>query len=235
MAAAVKPTPALFPVFLLVTGVTAHLRSRDATPWLRHARGAAVAFAAATLPAAAVLPYDSWRFWTDVVFRAGRVGHAEDAANQAVRGVLARVLHTPDPGDLWAASAAVLASLGLAAAVAGGVARAAGPGGVRLRGHRAADQSGVLDAPLGVVCATRTAAVGTRTQDGGTGHAAGLLLVRPVVGAARHRTARTAPGGPGIDAFGPLPGNRCAVPRAGPDIVAGPRRRCARGQAVTKE
>jgi alpha-1,2-mannosyltransferase len=118
LAAAVKLTPALFPVFLLVTGIVARLRGRDARPWLRHARGAGVAFAGATLLAAAVLPYDSWRFWTDMVFRAGRAGHAEDTANQALRGVLARVLHTPDPGALWIASAAVVAVLGLAAAVA---------------------------------------------------------------------------------------------------------------------
>ncbi|MFG2357594.1 glycosyltransferase 87 family protein [Streptomyces sp. NPDC048521] len=126
LAAAVKLTPALFPLVLLVTGVVARLGGRDAEPWLRHARGAAVAFAGATLLAAAVLPYDSWRFWTDMVFRAGRVGHAEDTANQALRGVLARLLHTPDPGALWAVLAAVVAALGLAVAVA-----------AELRGRRA--------------------------------------------------------------------------------------------------
>lgn len=118
LAAAVKLTPALFPVFLLVTGVVARLQGRDARPWLRHARGAGVAFAAATLLAAAVLPYASWRFWTGLGFRPGRVGRAEDTANQALRGVLARVLHTPAPGALWVALAAVVAVLGLAAAVA---------------------------------------------------------------------------------------------------------------------
>ncbi|MEU0003340.1 glycosyltransferase 87 family protein [Streptomyces sp. NPDC006314] len=118
LAAAVKLTPALFPVFLLVTGVAARLGGRDGGPWLRHARGAAVAFAGATLLAAAALPYDSWRFWTDMAFRAGRVGHAEDTANQALRGVLARLLHTPDPGALWAVLAAVTAAMGLAVAVA---------------------------------------------------------------------------------------------------------------------
>jgi alpha-1,2-mannosyltransferase len=126
LAAAVKLTPALFPVVLLVTGVVARLAGRDAGPWLRHARGAAVAFAGATLLAAAVLPYDSRRFWTDMVFRAGRVGHAEDTANQALRGVLARLLHTPDPGALWVALVAVAAALGLAVAVA-----------AELRGRRA--------------------------------------------------------------------------------------------------
>ncbi|MFF0778844.1 glycosyltransferase 87 family protein [Streptomyces sp. NPDC003720] len=116
-AAAVKLTPALFPVFLLTAGVAARLRSGDGGPWLRHARGAAVAFAGATLLAAAVLPYDSWRFWTDAVFRSDRVGRPEDTANQALRGVLARLLHTPDPGAVWAAVAAVVTALGLAVAV----------------------------------------------------------------------------------------------------------------------
>ncbi|MFF1279327.1 glycosyltransferase 87 family protein [Streptomyces sp. NPDC058299] len=113
LAAAVKLTPALFPVFLLATGVTARLRGGDGGPWLRHARGAAVTFAGATLLAAAVLPYDSWRFWTDAVFLASRAGHAEDTANQALRGVLARFLHTPDPGALWAVCAALTAAVGL--------------------------------------------------------------------------------------------------------------------------
>ncbi|MEU7425087.1 glycosyltransferase 87 family protein [Streptomyces sp. NPDC040750] len=118
LAAAVKLTPALFAVFLLATGVTARLGGRDPGPWLRHARGAVATFAGATLLAAAVLPYDSRRFWTGMVFRTSRVGHAEDTANQALRGVLARLLHTADPGALWAGCAAVAAALGLAVAVA---------------------------------------------------------------------------------------------------------------------
>ncbi|MEV5382752.1 glycosyltransferase 87 family protein [Streptomyces sp. NPDC052721] len=117
LAAAVKLTPALFPVFLLATGLVARLRGGHGEPWLRHARGAAVAFAGATLLAAAVLPYDSWRFWTGMLFRASRVGHAEDTANQALRGVLARLLRTPDPGALWMTCVAVVAVLGLAVAV----------------------------------------------------------------------------------------------------------------------
>lgn len=117
LAAAVKLTPALFVVLLVATGVAARLRGGDGGPWLRHARGAAVAFAAATLLAAAVLPYDSWRFWTGMVFRADRAGHAEDTANQALRGVLARLLHTPEPGACWALLAAVTAVAGLWVAV----------------------------------------------------------------------------------------------------------------------
>ncbi|MET8947767.1 glycosyltransferase 87 family protein [Streptomyces sp. NPDC004542] len=117
LAAAVKLTPALFAVFLLAAGAVARLRGGSAGPRLRHARGAGTVFAGATLLAAAVLPGDSWRFWTGMVVRANRVGHAEETANQALRGVLARLLHTPAPGAAWAAAAALVAVLGLAAAV----------------------------------------------------------------------------------------------------------------------
>ncbi|MFF4830416.1 glycosyltransferase 87 family protein [Streptomyces sp. NPDC001315] len=118
LAAAVKLTPALFAVFLLAAGVTHRVRHGRAGHRLRHARRAAAAFAGATTLAAAVLPYDSWRFWTRMVFRTGRVGHAEETANQALRGFLARFLHTPDPGAPWAAAVAVVALGGLAVAVA---------------------------------------------------------------------------------------------------------------------
>lgn len=117
LAAAVKLTPALFAVFLLATGVATRRRNGTGAPWLRQARGAVTAFAGATLLAAAVLPYDSWRFWTCMVFRAGRVGHAEETANQALRGVLARALHTPEPGAAWVVAAALVGAAGLAAAV----------------------------------------------------------------------------------------------------------------------
>ncbi|MFJ8533483.1 glycosyltransferase 87 family protein [Streptomyces sp. NPDC093591] len=118
LAAAVKLTPALFVAFLLATGVVARRRHGRGGCWLRHARLAAAWFTGATLLAAAVLPYDSWRFWTRVVFAAGRVGYAEDTANQALRGVLARLLHTPEPGAAWVVTAAVVGAAGLGVAVA---------------------------------------------------------------------------------------------------------------------
>ncbi|MGA4848813.1 glycosyltransferase 87 family protein [Streptomyces sp. G5(2025)] len=118
VAAAIKLTPALFAVFLLLTGATEALRRGVWRPAVRHACVAAVSFAGATLLAAAVLPYDSWRFWTRMVFEAGRVGLAEDTANQSLRGVLARLLHTAEPGAWWAVSAAASCALGLAVAVA---------------------------------------------------------------------------------------------------------------------
>ncbi|MGW2819719.1 glycosyltransferase 87 family protein [Streptomyces sp. NPDC001443] len=118
LATAVKLTPALFVVFLLAAGVTARVGHGCAGHRLRHARGAVAAFACVTVLTAVVLPRDSRRFWTDTMFRAGRVGHAEEAANQALRGLLARFLHTPEPGNLWVATAAVVALGGLTVAVA---------------------------------------------------------------------------------------------------------------------
>ncbi|MFI0240014.1 glycosyltransferase 87 family protein [Streptomyces sp. NPDC016845] len=117
-AAAIKLTPALFVVFLLVTGVALAVTGRDAwRPWLRHACVASCAFLGATTLAAIALPSDSRRFWTRMIFDAGRAGHAEDTANQSLRGVLARLLHTGDPSPWWALAAAVTALLGLTVAV----------------------------------------------------------------------------------------------------------------------
>ncbi|QEU94421.1 glycosyltransferase 87 family protein [Streptomyces kanamyceticus] len=118
VAAAVKLTPALFVVFLLLVGGAEALRRGAWRPPVRHACVAVAAFGCATLLAAAALPYDSLRFWTRMVFEAGRVGLAEDTANQSLRGVLARLLHTGDPGLWWVAVAVLVAAAGLGAAVA---------------------------------------------------------------------------------------------------------------------
>ncbi|MFI1676811.1 glycosyltransferase 87 family protein [Streptomyces sp. NPDC020607] len=118
VAAAIKLTPALFAVLLLLTGAAEAVRRGPWRAAVRHACVAAVAFAGATLLAAVVLPYDSRRFWTRMVFEAGRVGLAEDTANQSLRGVLARLLHTGEPGTPWALAAAATGALGLAVAVA---------------------------------------------------------------------------------------------------------------------
>ncbi|MGW7416544.1 glycosyltransferase 87 family protein [Streptomyces sp. NPDC054863] len=119
LAAAVKLTPGLFVVFLLLTGVAAARRAgtyRD-NPWLRRAAVAVAAFSAATLASAALLPRDSRSFWTRKVFESSRVGNAEDTANQSLGGLLARLLHTGEPGLWWVSAAALVASLGLYAAV----------------------------------------------------------------------------------------------------------------------
>ncbi|MEV0776863.1 glycosyltransferase 87 family protein [Streptomyces sp. NPDC050433] len=116
LATAVKLTPALFAVMLLITGV---LRFREAgwNPWLRKTATAVGAFLTVTLASAVILPYDSHRFWTDIVFRADRVGRVEGAANQSLRGVFARVLHTTEPSHWWLPVATVVAVAGLTVAV----------------------------------------------------------------------------------------------------------------------
>lgn len=116
LAAAVKLTPALFAVMLLITGLL-RLRETGWNPWLRQAAVAVGAFLTATVVSAVVLPSDSHRFWTEILFRADRVGRVEGAANQSLRGVFARVLHTVDPSHWWLPVATVVAVAGLAVAV----------------------------------------------------------------------------------------------------------------------
>ncbi|WJV48746.1 glycosyltransferase 87 family protein [Streptomyces flavofungini] len=117
VAAAIKLTPGLFALFLLLVGAVAGARGSAWRPAVRHACVAAAAFLGATLAATVVLPEDSRNFWTRVIFEADRAGRVENTANQSVRGVLARLLHTPEPGAWWAVGAAGVCVAGLAVAV----------------------------------------------------------------------------------------------------------------------
>ncbi|WP_107046857.1 glycosyltransferase 87 family protein [Streptomyces albus] len=140
VAAGLKLTPALFAVLLAVAGTVKgwqRLRGRRSAPaghvgpagragdrtgfWnplLRQSLTACAAFLGTALLAAVALPRDSRRFWTEVVFSTDRPGLVEQTANQSLRGALARLLHTPDPGLWWAGAAAVVAVAGLAAGTA---------------------------------------------------------------------------------------------------------------------
>ncbi|MFG2137397.1 glycosyltransferase 87 family protein [Streptomyces sp. NPDC048650] len=124
IAAGIKLTPALFAVFLAVAGAAragrmlrsgAGLRAAW-NPWLRQAAVAGVTFLATALLAALALPRDSHRFWTEIVFAADRVGEAEITANQSLRGLLARLLHTHEPETAWVMVAGLTAVVGLALA-----------------------------------------------------------------------------------------------------------------------
>ncbi|WP_309248741.1 glycosyltransferase 87 family protein [Streptomyces sp. MNP-20] len=117
VAAAIKLTPALFAVFLLLVGVVEAVRRGGWPPALRHACVATGAFLTTTVAGAVVLPDDSRRFWTRVVFETGRAGHTEQTANQSLRGVLARLLHTGEPGPWWTAGAVLVCAGGLGVAV----------------------------------------------------------------------------------------------------------------------
>ncbi|WP_242585085.1 glycosyltransferase 87 family protein [Streptomyces sp. MST-110588] len=86
-------------------------------PWLRQATVATLTFLATVVVSAVALPGDSRRFWTEIVFAADRVGEVEITANQSLRGALARLLHTHDPGLAWLVVAALAAAFGLAVTV----------------------------------------------------------------------------------------------------------------------
>ncbi|WP_445518262.1 glycosyltransferase 87 family protein [Streptomyces sp. NEAU-174] len=138
IATGIKLTPGLFVVFLGLAGLFLGLRRLRTARAARgrngpgsgppprrlpndHLRRAAVATAAFVLTvafSALALPHDSRRFWTDVVFATDRPGDVEGAGNQNLKGALARVLHTPDPGLWWLAAAALVGCVGLATAVA---------------------------------------------------------------------------------------------------------------------
>jgi alpha-1,2-mannosyltransferase len=97
LATAIKLTPGIFIVYLLVT-----------RRW-RAAFTAMGAAAAATLVAAALFPDASREFWTEALWNTDRVGELAFVSNQSLRGVVAR-LHPEHPSTVaWLAL--VLATL----------------------------------------------------------------------------------------------------------------------------
>jgi alpha-1,2-mannosyltransferase len=97
LAAAVKLTPAIFVLYLLLTR-----RWRAAAT----AVGTAVA---ATLAAAAIFPDQSREFWTSALWDTSRVGVFSYFSNQSERGFLARLPIDQYAGKIWIV--AVLATL----------------------------------------------------------------------------------------------------------------------------
>ncbi|WP_250037491.1 glycosyltransferase 87 family protein [Paractinoplanes maris] len=79
LAAAVKLTPLIFIPLLWLAG------RRIA------AAVSAASFAACALIGAAILPGDSWTYWTDKVFQPDRLGHIEGVGNQSLNGALLRL------------------------------------------------------------------------------------------------------------------------------------------------
>jgi alpha-1,2-mannosyltransferase len=100
IATAVKLTPGLFIVYLLVTG-----RWRMSGM----AIGAAAAVTAATVPLA---PGESVRYFTELLWRTERVGTPGAVANQALSGLFARLPAATASSTVWwlAASALILAA-----------------------------------------------------------------------------------------------------------------------------
>lgn len=101
VAAGIKLTPAIFAVHLLLTGR------------IRAGLTALAGFAGTVALGAVALPGASADFWTRRMFETGRVGKAWIVDNQSLQGLVARVLHTPEPGLWWAVPAAAAGLLGL--------------------------------------------------------------------------------------------------------------------------
>jgi alpha-1,2-mannosyltransferase len=106
LATALKLTPGLFIVLLLLTG---------------RRRPAAVAtgtFLGVTLLAFVVNGAASWQYWTETVWQTSRVGRLDKWSNQSVMGMLARLA---DPGQpdrrLWAVLVGVVLLVGMWRAV----------------------------------------------------------------------------------------------------------------------
>ncbi|MFB7338739.1 glycosyltransferase 87 family protein [Streptomyces hydrogenans] len=117
LATAVKLTPGLFVVLLLVAGLLLWRRDQGMNQWLRTALTATGVFLVTTLAMVVALPADSKTFWTRTLFETGRVGHAEETANQSLSGVLARLMHTDAPGLWWLAAAVLLGGAAMALAI----------------------------------------------------------------------------------------------------------------------
>jgi alpha-1,2-mannosyltransferase len=102
IAAAIKLTPAIFILYLLVS------RRR------RAAITAMASAAAATLLAGAIMPRGSWDFWTHDLWSGQGLGNAAYTFNQSIYAMLARISAPHEPNKalgygLWRARAAALA------------------------------------------------------------------------------------------------------------------------------
>jgi alpha-1,2-mannosyltransferase len=105
LACAVKLTPGVFIVYLLVTG-----RRRAAAT-------ATAVFVAASLVAAGALPHDSKSFWTDALWHSERLRANDGTSNQSLRGMWLRAVHDGHLGAaLWVLSAVVVAVIGFSRA-----------------------------------------------------------------------------------------------------------------------
>lgn len=101
VAAGIKLTPAIFAVYLLLTGR------------VRAALWSFAGFAGTVLAGVAVLPGASLEFWTRRMLDTRRVGRVWIVDNQSLQGLFARLLHTTDPGTVWRVAALVTAVAGL--------------------------------------------------------------------------------------------------------------------------
>ncbi len=131
LATAIKLTPGIFIVYLLVVG-----RWRAAVT----AIGTVIA---ANLVSAVLAPVETWRYFTSLLFETSRVGFIDTTMNQSVNGLLARLDAPLAPGRLpWLILAGSLAVFGLWRA------RRAALAGDELAGLTLAGIVGVLVSPV---------------------------------------------------------------------------------------
>ncbi len=131
LATAIKLTPGIFIVYLLVIG-----RWRAAVT----AIGTVIA---ANLVSAVIAPVETWRYFTSLMWETSRVGFLDTTMNQSVNGLLARLDAPLAPGRLpWLVLAGSLAVFGLWRA------RRAALAGDELAGLTLAGLVGVLVSPV---------------------------------------------------------------------------------------
>ncbi|WP_299569020.1 glycosyltransferase 87 family protein [uncultured Williamsia sp.] len=105
VAAGIKLTPLVFTLYLLVTR-----RSRAAVL-------SVVGFVGTIALAFAVMPRDSWQYWTGTFLDSDRVGVPDTVGNQSLRGLIANLGRTEHPSTLlWVVLAGLVAVLGFGAA-----------------------------------------------------------------------------------------------------------------------
>ena len=101
LAMAIKLTPAIFLLYLALSG-----------RW-RMLRTAVVTAAGATVLAAACAPAATWQYFTSLLWDSGRVGVLDNTANQSINGTLARLVSPLPPDKLtWMGCAALLVVIG---------------------------------------------------------------------------------------------------------------------------
>ncbi|NJC73719.1 DUF2029 domain-containing protein [Planosporangium thailandense] len=101
LATAIKLTPGIFIIYLLLT---------------RRWRAAATAIAtalAANLAGAAVGWHDTWWFWTELLWKTERIGHPDRLENQSLTGSLARLGDGVANRPVWALLAVLVMAYGL--------------------------------------------------------------------------------------------------------------------------
>jgi alpha-1,2-mannosyltransferase len=105
IATGIKVTPGVFVVYLLLTRR------------FRMAATAVTTFAATLAVSAAVVPSDTWRFWSKILFDTSRVGELANSTNQSVEGLLARATRSMGLASGWALLAGLVALVALGVAV----------------------------------------------------------------------------------------------------------------------